>query len=126
MIGHVSLHVTDFQKSKEFYTKALAPLGYVMVMEFAEWSVAGFGEPQKPDFWIKADGADKPGHVAFTASSKEQVDGFFSSATGAGGKDNGKPGYRKEYSPGYYATFVIDPDGHNLEVVYFDPNPPAA
>ena len=126
MIGHVSLHVNDFQKSKEFYTKMLAPLGYVMVMEFAEWSVAGFGEPAKPDFWIKADGADKSGHVAFTASSKQQVDGFYEAGIAAGGKDNGKPDYRKEYSPGYYAAFVIDPDGHNIEVVYFDPNPPSA
>ena len=74
----------------------LAPLGYVMVMEFAEWSVAGFGEPGKPDFLIKADGADKSNHVAFTAASKEQVDKFFEAGVSSGGKDNGKPGYRKE------------------------------
>lgn len=126
MIGHVSVHVNDFQKSKEFYTKLLNPLGYVLVMEFAEWSVAGFGEPGKPDFWIKADGADKPAHVAFMATSKQQVDAFYEAGIAAGGKDNGKPGYRKEYSPGYYAAFVNDLDGHNVEVVYFDPNPPAA
>lgn len=100
MIGHVTLHVNDFQKSKEFYTKMLAPLGYVMVMEFAEWSVAGFGEPAKPDFWIRADGADKPGHVAFTASSKEQVDGFYEAGIAAGGRDMASPATARNTRPG--------------------------
>ena len=64
--------------------------------------------------------------MAFTAASKEQVDKFFEAGGSSGGKTHGKTGYRKECSPGYYAAFVIDPDGHNLEVVYFDPNPPPA
>jgi catechol 2,3-dioxygenase-like lactoylglutathione lyase family enzyme len=125
MLHHVSLNVSDFAKGKEFYSKALAPLGYVLVREFAEWSVAGFGEPDKPDTWIhgREGGVKETTHLAYVATSKDMVQGFYDAAIAAGGTDNGKPGYRKEYTPSYYAAFVKDPDGHNIEVVFMDPNP---
>lgn len=111
------------EKAKDFYSKALAPIGYSKLAEFAEWKVAGFGEGGKPDFWISADGSEQENHVAFAAKDKAQVDGFYTAAMAAGGTDNGKPGYRKEYTPGYYAAFVKDMDGHNIEVVFHDPTP---
>ena len=123
MIAHASLHVTDFDKAKAFYLKALEPLHYEMITEFPEWSVAGFGEKGKPDMWIHADGNKQATHLAFSASSKEMVDAFYKAAMEAGAKDNGKPGYRKEYSPGYYGAFVFDLDGHNIEAVFQDPTP---
>ena len=122
MIDHVSLHVSDFEKAKGFYSKALAPLGYTMMMEMAEWKVAGFGEG-KPDLWIHGKGSEDEDHVAFAAKDKASVDAFYKAGMDAGGTDNGAPGYRKDYSPGYYAAFVKDADGHNIEVVFHDPNP---
>jgi len=123
MIAHVSINVSDFNKSKEFYKKALKPLGYDVLMDLAEWNVAGLGEPGKPDLWLHAGGAKQPTHVAFAANSKETVNDFYDAAIKAGGKDNGKPEYCKDYGPGYYAGFVFDPDGNNVEVMFMDPNP---
>ncbi len=122
MLDHVSLHVNDYIKAKEFYSKALAPLGYSVLMDFAEWSVAGMGADGKPDLWLKGDGAKQSTHVAIVASSREVVDAFYKAALEAGVKDNGAPGYRKEYSPGYYGAFVLDMDGHNVEAVFHDPS----
>lgn len=123
MIDHTSLHVKDIEKSKQFYAKALAPLGYEQLSEFPEWKVVGMGANGKSDIWFVGDGADKPGHIAFAAQGKDQVDAFHAAGVASGGSDNGAPGYRKDYSPGYYAAFVHDPDGHNIEVVFHDPNP---
>lgn len=124
MIDHASVHVSDIEKSKAFYAKALAPLGYAMLAEYPEYKVAGFGEAPKADFWISAgEGMEQENHVAFAAKDKETVEGFHEAGILAGGTDNGAPGYRKDYSPGYYAAFVKDPDGHNIEVVFHDPNP---
>jgi predicted lactoylglutathione lyase len=122
MIHHISLHVSDIGKAKTFYQKALHPLGYVLNKDFPEWEVAGFGLPDKSDLWLSANGI-KGGHVAFAADTKPAVDAFHKAALEAGGKDNGAPGYRKEYAPGYYAAFVLDLDGNNIEVVFMDPNP---
>lgn len=122
-LAHVGIHVNDFAKAKEFYSKTLAPLGYTMAMEMAEWQVAGFGRGGRNELWISADGSKQPTHVAFEAESKATVDAFYKEGLATGGKDNGAPGYRKEYSPGYYAAFLYDPDGHNIEAVYRDPNP---
>jgi predicted lactoylglutathione lyase len=122
MIDHISLKVGDITKSKEFYTKALAPLGYKVHMEFPEWKTVGLGA-EKPDLWISQTESAQASHIALMTSDKASVDAFYKAATEAGGKDNGAPGYRKDYSPGYYAAFVHDPDGHNLEVVFHDPNP---
>jgi catechol 2,3-dioxygenase-like lactoylglutathione lyase family enzyme len=125
MIDHVTLHVNDWDTSKDFYAKALAPLGYAQTSEFEEWKVTGYGVNGKSDLWIVADGADKPGHIAFIASNKDQVQQFYDAALASGGKDNGAPGYRKDYSPGYYAAFAYDPNGHNIEVLFHDPSPSA-
>ena len=124
MIDHAGLRVSDIAKAKDFYSKALAPLGYEMIAEYAEYKVAGFGEPPKADFWLSAgEGFEDTNHVAFAAKDKAAVDGFYKAGIAAGGTDNGAPGYRKDYSPGYYAAFVKDLDGHNIEVVFHDPNP---
>lgn len=119
MIAHASLPVSDYKKAKEFYIKILAPLGYQNNMEFGE--AAGFMEGGHTSFWI---GINKNGviplHVAFEAKNKEAVLEFYGVAIEAGARDNGAPGYRKEYWPGYYAAFVIDADGHNIEAVWYD------
>jgi catechol 2,3-dioxygenase-like lactoylglutathione lyase family enzyme len=115
MLDHVGLAVSDFAKSKSFFERALAPLGYKCLMEFP--GAAGFGREGKPDFWISQGSKSNPTHVAFAASQRSIVDSFHKAATGAGGKDNGKPGLRKEYHPTYYGAFVLDPDGNNIEAV---------
>lgn len=119
MIDHTGIHVADVEKSAAFYEKALAPLGYMKMMEFKEYKIVGLGEGKNPDFWIQGDGApDKATHNAFRARNKEEVDAFHTAGLEAGGKDNGGPGIRENYSPDYYAAFVIDPDGNNVEAVY--------
>jgi catechol 2,3-dioxygenase-like lactoylglutathione lyase family enzyme len=118
MIAHVTLPVSDYRKSKEFYIKALKPVGYEQNMEYGE--AGGFMEGGQTSFWIAKKERVEPGHVAFEARSKEEVDAFYAAALEAGATDNGKPGYRKDYWPGYYAAFVHDPDGHNIEAVFYD------
>ena len=114
MLDHVGLQVSDYARSKKFYQLALAPLGYELMMEFGE--AAGFGKDSKPDFWISK-GKAQSIHVAFVAPDHATVNKFHRAALGAGGKDNGKPGLRKEYHPKYYGAFIHDPDGHNIEAV---------
>jgi predicted lactoylglutathione lyase len=122
-LDHIGIPVSDFEKAKEFYAKALAPLGYSLAMDMAEWKAAGFMCDGKQDFWLGGnDVAHKGTHIAFAAKNKETVDAFYNAALAAGGRDNGAPGYRKEYSPGYYGAFIIDMDGHNLEAVFHDPD----
>jgi len=122
MLDHVTLRVHDVATSKAFYTAALAPLGYSVAMEFGDG--AGLGVKGKPDFWITADKEAKPQHLAFHAGDHAAVDAFYAAALAAGGKDNGPPGLRLDYHPNYYAAFVFDPSGHNIEVVCHAP--PAA
>ena len=112
MLDHVSLRVSDFARAKKFYLEALKPLNYAVVMEFPE--AAGLGEGGKPDFWITKNEKIVPTHVAFVAKDKDMVDAFYKAAIAAGGKDNGAPGTRKEYHPGYYGAFILDPDGNNI------------
>jgi catechol 2,3-dioxygenase-like lactoylglutathione lyase family enzyme len=123
MIDHIGLSVSDYERGKAFYTAALAPLAYALVMEVREagpW--AGFGAGGKPDFWIGRGEATAPRlHVAFRANDRATVRAFHAAAIKAGAKDNGPPGLRPEYHPNYYGAFVIDPDGHNLEAVCHDP-----
>ncbi|HZZ84972.1 MAG TPA: VOC family protein [Anaeromyxobacteraceae bacterium] len=120
MIDHLTLKVRDFEKSKAFYAKALAPLGYALLMEFDEegFQGAGFGVGRKPDLWLSR-GEPQPGgvHLAFAAEERAQVDAFHAAALAAGAADNGQPGLRPQYHPRYYAAFVKDADGHNVEVV---------
>ena len=116
MIDHLTLTASDYEKSKAFYNRALAPLGYSLVKEFGD-DVAGFGIGDRLDFWL-ANGpkATSPVfHLAFVAESRAQVDAFYEAALAAGGRDNGKPGTRENYPPKYYCAFVLDPDGQNIE-----------
>ena len=118
MIAHTGVGVRNYEKAKAFYVKALAPLGYKNNMEFGE--AGGFNDGKNTDFWISASDAVAKAHVAFEAKSKDEVEAFYKAALAAGGKDNGGPGYRPDYWPGYYAAFVYDPDGHNIEAVWYD------
>jgi catechol 2,3-dioxygenase-like lactoylglutathione lyase family enzyme len=117
MIAHTGLTVRDFTAAKRFYERALAPLGYTARMEHGQ--SAGFNDGKNTDFWI-GQGEVYPMHVAFEAKSKDEVEAFYRSALAAGGRDNGGPGYRRDYWPGYYAAFIHDPDGHNIEAVWYD------
>ena len=119
MIAHTSLAVSDYRRAKTFYTKALQPLGYTNNMEYGE--DAGFNDGKNTDFWIGKSDQVVPTHLAFEAKSRDAVEAFYKAALAAGGKDNGGPGYR-DYSPGYYAAFVYDADGHNIEAVWYDPS----
>jgi catechol 2,3-dioxygenase-like lactoylglutathione lyase family enzyme len=124
-LDHVGINVSDYERSKAFYTRALAPLGITLIMEFGK--AAGFGRDGKPELWI-GEGKTSfqspeqirvitPVHVCVKAKSRGDVDAFHRTAVAAGGKDFGPPGLRPEYHPGYYGAFVLDPDGHNIEAV---------
>ena len=122
MIDHIGFPVSDYAHAKAFYEKALAPLGYTLIMEVqqdeSDSPAAGFGMNGKPDFWIGGEGAlNKPVHIAIAAQDRAAVDAFYKAAMAAGGKDNGAPGIRAHYHPNYYGAFVLDPDGHNVEAV---------
>ena len=120
MIAHVSLYVKDYKKAKKLYEAALKPLGYKLKMDMPQWKAAGFMEGGHTSFWIiKRPHGDKL-HVAFLAKSKKIVHAFHVAALKAGARDHGKPGPRKQYSRDYYAAFVLDKEGNNIEVVYFD------
>jgi catechol 2,3-dioxygenase-like lactoylglutathione lyase family enzyme len=128
MIDHVGFAVSDYARAKAFYARALAPLGYVLVKEVAAeknpsgFPAAGFGAGRKPDFWIGGEGKlERPLHVAIVAKDRAAVDAFYEAALAAGGKDNGAPGLRPQYHPDYYAAFVFDLDGHNIEAVCHAP-----
>jgi catechol 2,3-dioxygenase-like lactoylglutathione lyase family enzyme len=118
MLDHVSLRVQDLPRALAFYKAALGPIGYAVAMEFP--GVAGLGEPGKPDLWIMAtEKTPHPTHLAFR-TSRASVDAFHAAALAAGGTDNGGPGLRADYHPHYYAAFVLDPEGNNIEVVCHD------
>ena len=128
MIDHVGFAISDYERGKSFYGAALAPLGYTLVMEVeahqnqSGYPAAGYGTGGKPDFWIGGEGKlEKPLHVAILAKDRASVDAFHRAALAAGGKDNGAPGLRPHYHPNYYAAFVFDPDGHNIEAVCHAP-----
>ena len=123
MIDHTGFNVSNLALSREFNLKALAPLGYGIGLELE--GAVGFGAQRNTgddpggDFWIGAGEPQTPRvHMAFRAASEEQVQEFYRAAIEAGGKDNGPPGERPHYHPGYYAAFVLDPDGHNIEAVF--------
>ena len=121
MIDHIGIAVRDLDASVAFYEKALAPLGYALIMKF-DGHAAGFGEAGKPDFWIGAGGdGNQRVHVAFRTGGRAKVRAFYEAAIAAGGKDNGGPGTRPQYHEHYYGAFVLDPDGHNIEAVCHEP-----
>jgi catechol 2,3-dioxygenase-like lactoylglutathione lyase family enzyme len=127
MIDHTGFDVSDPAKSRHFYERALAPLGYKVLMEVPIEStggavVLGMGVPPKPDFWIHQGTPQKPPmHIAFRAENRALVDAFYKEAIAAGGKDNGPPGLRPQYHKDYYGAFVLDPDGHNIEACCHTP-----
>ena len=120
MLDHVVIRVSDFEQSKRFYAEALSPLGYELLME-PSMSVAGFGRQGKPEFWIGQGDRGQPVHIAFAADDRARVDAFHEEALAAGGRNNGGPGLRPEYHQSYYAAFVFDPDGNNIEAVCHEP-----
>jgi catechol 2,3-dioxygenase-like lactoylglutathione lyase family enzyme len=123
MIDHTGINVSNFERSKEFYTHSLASLGYQLLHDFdasgvSSASGAGFGIEGNPDFWIFQGDVNTPRiHIAFRAATREVVQAFYEAALQAGGQDNGAPGLRTHYHPNYYGAFVLDPDGHNVEAV---------
>jgi catechol 2,3-dioxygenase-like lactoylglutathione lyase family enzyme len=127
MIDHIGFAVADFSRSRDFYVKVLAPLGFVPVMDVTReqsgsYEGTGFGAPGRPQFWIgTGDTHDGKMHIAFAATSRAAVDAFYRAAITAGARDNGPPGVRSNYHPNYYGAFVFDPDGHNIEAVCHAP-----
>lgn len=117
MYDHIGLKVGNLDASVRFYTAALAPLGYVLCSK--DESGAGFGPKGEPALWLylhkglKSEGA----HIAFRAPSHDAIKKFYADGLKAGGRDNGAAAIRADYSPTYYAAFLIDPDGNNVEAV---------
>ena len=119
IFDHMGYSVGDFDKSIAFYDAAFAPLGIKRVSEFEYpgGKVVGYGA-ERPEFWLNSGEALRDHvHIAFSANTRADVDAFFAAAMSAGGRDNGGPGIREEYHADYYAAFVLDPDGHNIEAV---------
>jgi catechol 2,3-dioxygenase-like lactoylglutathione lyase family enzyme len=114
MYDHIGIKVKHLDASVRFYTAALAPLGYVLCTEGDGY--AGFGPKDAPSLWLYTGHASGT-HIALSAKSHKAVDGFYQSGLEGGGRDNGKPGIRQDYSPHYYAAFLLDPDGNNVEAV---------
>jgi catechol 2,3-dioxygenase-like lactoylglutathione lyase family enzyme len=116
-VDHVKLPVADINRTREFNRAALAPLGYEIVYD-NEGDELGFGNPERePLGFIESAAPAVDTYVAFTAENTGVVDAFHAAALAAGGRDNGAPGPRP-YGGEYYAAFVIDPDGHNIEAVH--------
>jgi catechol 2,3-dioxygenase-like lactoylglutathione lyase family enzyme len=117
MIDHVQFKVKSFEKSSQFYARALEPLGYGVQYEDPANRSAGFGTKDATLLWIGEGTPVTRVHVAFRARDRSAVQKFHAAALAAGGTDNGAPGLRTDYSPTYYAAFVLDPDGNNVELV---------
>jgi catechol 2,3-dioxygenase-like lactoylglutathione lyase family enzyme len=126
MFDHISLSVNDYPKSLEFYDNSLKELGYERIMTFEaekdQNAAAGYGKNAKPSFWIVPDGRSdeyvgksRGFHIAFQSNALEEIQHWYKKCIEFGGIDNGAPGPRPEYHPGYYAAFIIDPSGWRIE-----------
>jgi catechol 2,3-dioxygenase-like lactoylglutathione lyase family enzyme len=116
-IDHIGLRVRDFGKSVAFYKKACEPLGWVAQGVDEAVGSAGFGAPGAPVVWLSRGEGGGGVHIALGARDRNAVKAFHAAACAGGGKDNGAPGLRADYGPGYFAAFVLDPDGNNVEAV---------
>lgn len=123
MIDHVTIRVKNLEKSRAFYEKILATLGYKHNIGSKKDGYYGFGFGEDPILEISQATKDRPAHkkvhIAFKAKTKDQIKEFYKVAIANGAKDNGKPGSRKNYTPTYYAAFVIDADGNNIEACLY-------
>jgi catechol 2,3-dioxygenase-like lactoylglutathione lyase family enzyme len=123
VIDHITIGVSDFKRSTAFYDRALAPLGMKRLFDVPHEHTGGvnntgYGDTW-PFFWMAEQDATRGKlHIAFATDSRDKVDAFHAAALAAGGTDNGAPGPRPHYHPGYYGAFVLDPDGHNIEAVF--------
>jgi len=121
IFGHVQIKVKDLKISRKFYDEIMLILGYKVVLEIKD-VVIGYGMSVHNMFKVRQFDENSPlshsVHLAFNAPSRESVNAFHLKALKAVAICNGKPGLRPEYEDGYYAAFVIDPDGHNIEAVY--------
>ena len=115
MYDHIGLKVKDVKASARFYGAALGALGHVVASQ--DDAGAGIGPKGEPALWLYRGKSNGGAHVAFRAGSRAAVDRFHEAGLKAGGKDNGAPGLRADYSPTYYAAFLLDPDGNNVEAV---------
>jgi len=116
IIDHIEVAISNYQQSKAFYSKVLAPLNLTLICEIDGWS--GFGRDGRAGFWFGPDDEIQiPMHIAFSANTRDQVDQFYEAAIQAGARCNGKPGLRPIYHAHYYGAFVFDLDGHNIEAV---------
>lgn len=123
LFNHVQIKVHNLENSRLFYDAIMSILGYHVVLDIAD-NVVGYGTNVHDMFEIRQATSEKPLsksiHLAFNAPSLQSVDGFYRTALEKGAKCNGKPGFRPQYEEGYYAAFIIDPDGHNIEAVYME------
>ncbi|KAH8927936.1 glyoxalase/bleomycin resistance protein/dioxygenase [Atractiella rhizophila] len=120
MLDHVAVYVKDASASERFYSEALASLGYKVHARFFENKMIGFAVAgETASLWLIEDASKISGavHFAFRAKDRREVDSFHAAGVKAGGVNNGPPGLREAYGPGYYTAFVRDLDGHNVEVV---------
>jgi len=121
MFDHVKFGVTDYATSRAFYLAALEPLGIDQVVDYPPDGVEIVSRSGASLCLYQTDERPAHLHLAFSASSRQEVESFYRAALAAGGRDNGPPGLRPQYSGRYYAAFVIGPDGHNLEAVFHEP-----
>jgi len=119
-IDHIGIRVSDLAAAKDFYSGALKPLGMQLIGTSASHLAFGIGAMPYLSLRLSS-GPVTAAHVAFLAERRSDVDAFFEAALASGGADNGGPGLRPEYHANYYGAFVLDPDGHNIEVVKHAP-----
>ena len=129
MLDHISLGVSNLERSRRFYDAVLPPVGLVRTVDFqgrgSDYGAIPGQLGVQFTITVEVNVSPSPGvHVCFRAPGREAVRAFHSAALAAGGKDDGEPGLRSQYHPDYYAAFVLDPDGHRIEAVCHAPENP--